>query len=1188
MSSGRPDTDMAAAGPADGGDGDEDDVAEEETTGAGRHIENKDNRNDGIDEGVSRVGGGLGVGVGGGAGGQQRSGQGRTRLNRGVPRSPGWRSCGNGVTVPPGTSDASLMVSKCILRRTVTDAQQVTDLIQPNGADPNVEPLLRVAGTTGAYLAYSLLSLCIDNLTDNSVPSIWAYDVNGGCTPVAMPMWETPGLQLAVIQVLIDNGADINGAGHHTPIRVAIASCNRAAFELLMGQPGIQLRGRLVMLLPPTLPTDQPTEDSEAILLSFYRQLIQRDPTLATERDPGGINLVHVAAVRPPVWSQQFIESYIDLMVANGADITAVDTFGRTPLHCAAIGGSHRLAASLCRRLTAADVNRGLPNDPTLTPLATAATELDDDIQQLQDDNTEQAERDRATIRISNLKTTIRVLLQSGADIALMPTATEHQRRCRQLVLAERTALPKQLPIREPRPAIIEAQERLQKLKEHRDRHKRRQATRHAKEVPTEAELAWQQREADAKMAALIKEEEAANKERAAAKEKTGGKKKGKRGGKRQASATATSTSTSCPPGGEDDQADSSGAADDQDEDGDALLVGSTFASRAIERQKQTTHHKQQKTAPIRTQRAAHTKASTRSPFSPFHPPTPKHKTTEQPSADRLLLSRPSCVSTADQTPREKRLPGPSASSKLGIGRGLGLPAAAPCLSLSSRAAPSTTPLPSAVEPRESAKRRPFVSSSPSHPPPPPRPLPPAHRPASGADESFPPLAHGSQQPVLPSSSSVDRPSCHRGPPPLVKCPKRVESVAEEGVEHDAGSDVEETGADGEDIDTLQRLPSAAAAADDADNKGSRRPNRHRPSSHSSGAASGSASPRENDEDHDAQTQMAILASLHEARTAAMMMPPPSMQPSSSLSSGGHAIGASAAAGPLGPLKDAVSRAVCPPSSSGHRPSCHRGPPPLVKCPKPLGASLSQNEHRPSPFYGPRSTFDACPSSSSYDDSSAAAPPPAVAAAAAAIPYQGPLGPSHDHEGDQGASAAAAGGGAGGVELSVGVSSREAELQRKNDELARRLAETERRLAEMSIQQHQPSSSSSSSAPPPPEPTQPGSGRDGAGTIQAGGCIICFGEHGPASVMYVPCRHMHICNKCYAQRKDAWHHSLPRLKADNARRQKDNKERIKEAKEPLPLRPEGYLCEQCQTEVVFAGSMEEVAQWMRPFVSHSD
>ncbi|CEM39349.1 unnamed protein product [Vitrella brassicaformis CCMP3155] len=193
-----------------------------------------------------------------------------------------------------------------------------------------------------------------------------------------------------------------------------------------------------------------------------------------------------------------------------------------------------------------------------------------------------------------------------------------------------------------------------------------------------------------------------------------------------------------------------------------------------------------------------------------------------------------------------------------------------------------------------------------------------------------------------------------------------VESVAEEGVEHDGGGDVEDAGADGDDIDTRQERPMSESA------------DTTRPSSRSSaaeplwpaakplqGVGSGTAgqagsgpgaglreghglaalSPSvsgavaasfgagpaltratdkqhppqqdgedsEDEDEHEVQTQMAIAASLDDATTAAMVRPP-SMPPSSSMMSGGYASGApaaaAAAAASLGPLKDAVCRAI--------------------------------------------------------------------------------------------------------------------------------------------------------------------------------------------------------------------------------------------------------------------------------------
>ncbi|CEM27228.1 unnamed protein product [Vitrella brassicaformis CCMP3155] len=193
-----------------------------------------------------------------------------------------------------------------------------------------------------------------------------------------------------------------------------------------------------------------------------------------------------------------------------------------------------------------------------------------------------------------------------------------------------------------------------------------------------------------------------------------------------------------------------------------------------------------------------------------------------------------------------------------------------------------------------------------------------------------------------------------------------VESVAEEGVEHDGDSDVEDARADGDDIDTQQERPMSESA--DTTRPSSRssgaeplRPPTAKPlqsvgsgtagqvgsglgtvlreghglAGHSAsvsgavaasvgaGAALTLAADKEHppqqdgddsgdEEEHEAQTQMAIAASLHDATTAAMVRPP-SMPPSSSLTSGGSASGApaaAAAAASLGPLKDAVCRAI--------------------------------------------------------------------------------------------------------------------------------------------------------------------------------------------------------------------------------------------------------------------------------------
>ncbi|CEM29618.1 unnamed protein product [Vitrella brassicaformis CCMP3155] len=339
---------------------------------------------------------------------------------------------------------------------------------------------------------------------------------------------------------------------------------------------------------------------------------------------------------------------------------------------------------------------------------------------------------------------------------------------------------------------------------------------------------------------------------------------------------------------------------------------------------------------------------------------------------------------------------------------------------------------------------------------------------------------------------------------------------------------------------------------------------------------------------------------------------------------------------------------VFPSLSSVDRPLCHRGPPPLVSCPRSSKPSLSQDEGRfyqsedaahLAPFYEQSSSYDVFPSSSSYDyhpsepaPSSPTPPPPPPASAPSAAPSQpldqsyewgypfsGPFDDSsqyhrteaepyepewpswadedipdsevplpgpifEDEEVDQpqphsadsyAAAAAAAATGGGGADDSMGVSSREAELQRQNDELARQLEETQRRLAELSVQQQphssQPPSSSSSAAPPPlPSPPQvAGIGADG--DLPPGECVICFGEHGVASIMYVPCKHLCVCGHCYADRR---RRHEARVRRHNARAESEADKRS------IPK----FECDICRKEVDYAGTRAEVLQWIgQPF-----
>ncbi|CEM03563.1 unnamed protein product [Vitrella brassicaformis CCMP3155] len=337
-----------------------------------------------------------------------------------------------------GTSDAIRELAMGVIHRTLTDTGQVRQLIR-QGANPSVEPSLQHRHDATPRLlmlkkAYPLLSLSIDDMTDSTIPSIWAKDQDNGRLPVRLPRWPSPQLQDAVMTALIDSWADINAEGADEdgrPIRVAVAAANLPAVGLL--QRGVQLHGFLVMRLPEDSMCP-PTPEGERQLMAIYRRLIQYDSTLAAERDELGNTLVHSAASRMSRgrFSQAFNSQYIDLLVDNGADIRAANnTGGYTALHWAAHRGSY-VFAGLCRKLSPDDINRG--TDTNWTPLVIAAIRLRMSIRTLGDNETaEERKEDIRTTEIPNLKTVIRTLLRAGGRT---PTRRS-ERRERSLVLAE-------------------------------------------------------------------------------------------------------------------------------------------------------------------------------------------------------------------------------------------------------------------------------------------------------------------------------------------------------------------------------------------------------------------------------------------------------------------------------------------------------------------------------------------------------------------------------------------------------------------------------------------------------------------------------------------------------------------------------------------------------------------------------
>ncbi|CEL93637.1 unnamed protein product [Vitrella brassicaformis CCMP3155] len=309
-----------------------------------------------------------------------------------------------------GTSNATRQLSEGIIRRTFTHQQQVTDLIH-NGADPNHQVRLRMLGPgeacdcgsrhpvrTGRYL---LFSLAIDNWNGSAMPTVDFGIIHGRRTcrrcVLTLPHWSSPEAEAAILNVLIDGGARINEPtwGDSEPIRIAIRGGNESAMRVLFA------RGAAVRRPFPAFPSSW----------------ICPGPSLTESSPQGG-------------------RDALDLLVDNGASLTAVSGSESTPLYLAAGAGSPCVTDYLCRHVAAADIDRGkTTGDPNRTPLHLAACNLYASIEFSQDVNNQQDVRDHATSEIPIREAIIRTLLRSGADVGQMPTDTAWHRRWRELVL---------------------------------------------------------------------------------------------------------------------------------------------------------------------------------------------------------------------------------------------------------------------------------------------------------------------------------------------------------------------------------------------------------------------------------------------------------------------------------------------------------------------------------------------------------------------------------------------------------------------------------------------------------------------------------------------------------------------------------------------------------------------------------
>ncbi|CEM00506.1 unnamed protein product [Vitrella brassicaformis CCMP3155] len=377
-------------------------------------------------------------------------------------------------------SDVSRQLAEAIICRTVISADEVTQRLQRQGADADASVALHLRTDALEYQFeqlshYPLLALAIDNKSGGCIPSVWGsvwacfqndgvWDESSGFLlnrPLVLPQWSSPQLERDIMTALLNGGADVNqGRPHHhqptMPIRVAIAAGSEAAFNLLM-QHQANVHGVMVMELPhsDSFGRSAPS-DYEHALLAMYRRLIQQDSTLATEVEQAmGGNLVHHAARNERGYvSQGFIDAYLDLVVENGASITATRNIEWTPLHDAASMGSPCSADYLCRRLPPNEIDTPtsgvIPNRTALATAADRVDRLEGDVHMHEDLHDEQLDRQYQEMLqssiIPNIKATIRTLLRTGADITRMPIATEADRRKRQLVLTEYTTVLNELP----------------------------------------------------------------------------------------------------------------------------------------------------------------------------------------------------------------------------------------------------------------------------------------------------------------------------------------------------------------------------------------------------------------------------------------------------------------------------------------------------------------------------------------------------------------------------------------------------------------------------------------------------------------------------------------------------------------------------------------------------------------------
>mmetsp|Transcript_19301 Transcript_19301/g.55360 ORF Transcript_19301/g.55360 Transcript_19301/m.55360 type:complete len:359 (-) Transcript_19301:297-1373(-) len=240
-------------------------------------------------------------------------------------------------------------------------------------------------------------------------------------------LWPSREVQRAVLEALIEVGADVNGGRTRRmdviglPLRVAGWCANLTAVEVLLKR-GAAVRGLGLGDLPPSsvLPSS-PSPQYYSSLLDVYRRLFQHDPTLATEQlEKSGATPMHVAGGEALSLPSEFMHSYLDLLAQHGASLTARHAEGYTPLDFAVRLAAPSVVEWLCGRLGAEEINKR--NGQGFLPLELAGVQ-----------RSERSGTKPSADKMDRLKQVVRVLLQHGASPDRMST-DPHLQQARSLV----------------------------------------------------------------------------------------------------------------------------------------------------------------------------------------------------------------------------------------------------------------------------------------------------------------------------------------------------------------------------------------------------------------------------------------------------------------------------------------------------------------------------------------------------------------------------------------------------------------------------------------------------------------------------------------------------------------------------------------------------------------------------------